>query len=195
MDVAQFRPVGPYTGPAGHPFVAGYTLQELLVTLAVLSLCLTLGVPAYSGFATTNRVAAQHNALAADLSFARSEAIKRRSPVMVCLSPDGIKCGSGNAWDQGWIVFPDVDGDRTRAPNEPLLRVQGPFSGGTRLRYAGYPTDRYVVYLPTGITDHTNGTFTFCPRDSAYARALILAKTGRVRSSRTMLNGNPINCN
>ena len=70
-----------------HPFVnrqaKGFTLIELMVTLAVLAILATVGIPSFQRLAAENRVSAQANATQAALQFARSEALKRRCEVVV----------------------------------------------------------------------------------------------------------------
>lgn len=61
----------------------GFTLIELMVTLAVLAILATVGIPAFQQLAAENRVSSQANATQAALQFARSEALKRRCDVVV----------------------------------------------------------------------------------------------------------------
>lgn len=55
----------------------GFTLVEFMVAITVLSILLTLGVPAFSEFLATRRMQAAADVLYAQALFARSEAIKR----------------------------------------------------------------------------------------------------------------------
>ena len=61
----------------------GFTLIELMVTVAVLAIVLSLGVPSYRALIINNRLTAQANALVASINLARSEAIKRGVRVWV----------------------------------------------------------------------------------------------------------------
>lgn len=193
MDVFYTRPARLREGwSAGRSYCfEGVTVLELLITLSVFGILLAIAVPSYTTLVTSTRIAAHHNALVGDLAFTRSEAVKRNRQVVICLSSDGANCGSGDRWDQGWIVFVDLDGDHEPDSDEPVLRRQGRLTD-IELTYGAFGSERYIPYYPDGSTRHSNGTFSFCPKGHAGAgRALILAKTGRVRSSQTKRDGSP----
>jgi len=176
-------------------FSRGLTLIELIVVIAVMSILLGIGLPALGQFQSSERGLARMNDLATSLALTRAEAIRRNRQVVICKSPGGEYCQrKGAAWHEGWIVFVDLDQDRWRSDDEPLIHSQGHGSPGQTLTYAAFGSRHYVTYRPSGFT-RTNGTFTLC--DARYpdsARALILMKTGRVRTSRVKSNGDPLEC-
>ncbi|MEE2002608.1 GspH/FimT family pseudopilin [Alkalimonas sp. MEB108] len=88
----------------------GFTLIELMVTVAVMAIVLTVAVPAFTNVINSNRLTSQANELLSTLSFARSEAIRRNADVIFCHSQDGSSCSApaGGNW-QGWIVFANAD--------------------------------------------------------------------------------------
>lgn len=142
-----------------------------------------------------NRMVVQVNRLVRDMHFARSEAIKQRTQVILCKSRGNARCSAKSHWEEGWIVFADLNHDEALDRNERIMRSQGPLEGQTRLRYAGFRSHRFITFYSNGFTN-VNGTFTFCdPRGSETARALILSKTGRLRISRTRADGHtPLTC-
>lgn len=84
----------------------GFTLVELMVTLAVLAILTMVAVPSFRDTIRRNRVSAASNALLADLRYARTEAINRGQLVSLCPSSDGSNCtADGTAWDAGWLVY------------------------------------------------------------------------------------------
>lgn len=84
----------------------GFTLVELMVTLAVLAVLTMVALPSFRDTIRRSRVSAASNALLADLRYARIEAINRGQLVSLCPSSDGSKCtADGTAWDAGWLVY------------------------------------------------------------------------------------------
>jgi type IV fimbrial biogenesis protein FimT len=92
----------------------GFTLLELMVTIAVGGVLLTLGVPSFVDVVRNNRATTNVNELLTAFSIARSESIRRGANVSVCRSSDGATCSG--AWADGWIVFRDDAATDTAAP-------------------------------------------------------------------------------
>jgi type IV fimbrial biogenesis protein FimT len=89
---------------------SGFTLVELMVTIAIVAILLALGLPSFQGSLRSNRVATSTNELLASFSLARTEAIKTTQASRVC-ARDGNECGED--WNQGWLVVTDSDGNGT----------------------------------------------------------------------------------
>src|ERR1700722_2757820 len=108
----------------------GFTLMELLMTIAIAAIVATIGIPSFQYVTNSNRVAGEVNGLLGDMQFARGEAIKEGQTVTVCVSTDGALCATGTTtWNSGWLVFSDPNNNQQVAPNEPVLRVQTSFTG------------------------------------------------------------------
>lgn len=164
----------------------GFTLHETLVALTIISL-LGVGAVAFGRLLRSTHVTTQVNTLIAHLYFARSEAIKRGQPVTLCKSDSGVACTQDSVWQDGWIIITDENGNGERDGTDQVLRVGPKLGGGTTLTFNawGVGTGKYVSYAPSGMT-MKNGTFRFCNLDGpAYARAVILIQSGRVRTSST----------
>ncbi len=164
----------------------GFTLQETLVALTIISL-LSVGTLAFGRLLRSTHATTQVNTLIANLYFARSEAIKRGQPVTLCKSDSGVACTEDSAWQDGWIIITDDNGNGELDGDDRILRVAPKLEGGTTLTFNawGVGTGKYVSYAASGMT-MKNGTFRFCNIDGPkYARAVILIKSGRVRTSST----------
>jgi len=172
----------------------GFTLLELITTLAIGSITFGLAVPMMAGVINSNRSSGQINELRGALALTRTEAIKRNQHVVLCKSADGMTCSRIGTWSVGWIVFLDLNHNRKRDDSEEIMLVHGKLSNGHELDYQGFASHHYVAYRPTGVTK-TNGTFTLCPANSPeHSKALILMKSGRVRLSTKKADGNPLEC-
>lgn len=84
----------------------GFTLIELMVTIAVASILMGIGAPMLSDQLKRSRISGVTRDLVEDMAIARSEAVTRALNVSVCASQDGSTC-SNDSWATGRIVFVD----------------------------------------------------------------------------------------
>lgn len=95
----------------------GFTLLELMITIALAAILLGVALPSFTGVINSNRVTNKSNDLVGALNIARGQAPFLGHRVSVCASADGTSCSGSTAWNAGWIVFVDggaagvVDGD------------------------------------------------------------------------------------
>lgn len=133
-------PTGNSTSNPSPKHQRGVTAMELLVVIAIVAVLVTLAAPSFREQIAAAQIGSAVNTFISDVRFARSEAVKRGSTVIMCRSnaPTAAipQCDTdigpnGNGWVSGWIIFEDRD--RTAVYNAtfdgPLLRVQTPLSG------------------------------------------------------------------
>jgi type IV fimbrial biogenesis protein FimT len=107
--------------------VVGITIVELVVSLAVVSILVTTGVPAFSNFIQSNKISESAFDALGTINLARAEAVKRRTRVVLCRSADPTAAtpacgGSANTWTTGWLVFAAGDSNNTyQAATDTLL--------------------------------------------------------------------------
>lgn len=172
---------------------AGFTLLELIFTLAIIAVLGFTVSSAAASFIYSNKVAVAVNTIAADMAYARSEAVTRDQNVELCKTQNGTECVRSKQWESGWMIFVDENQNRKREPLEPVLRYQ-PKIDSINITYRGSGSSNYIRFRADGASG-VNGTFVFCS-DSAglYKRALILFRTGRLRLSKTRSGGRVISC-
>ncbi len=158
----------------------GLTLIELLTTIAILSLTLTLAMPSLSSFSSKNRISTHLNILARAITLARESAITLNSNVTLCRSNDQFSCQG--QWDDGMILFVDNNSDRTINDDDYYLQKFETFPNGDRIIWRAFGNRQYLQMKPSGFTRFQNGTFTYCPREGlSFARGIILNAAGRLR--------------
>ncbi len=131
----------------------GFSLVELMMTLAVAAITLGLGVPALTNTFATNRMAEATNALVSSLHTARSEAVKRGAIVTLCPAEKTLsQCDPAGNPAKGWIVFVDLDADGARAANELLLSQNRSLAPelADRVRLEPDLQPAYVAFSPSG---------------------------------------------
>lgn len=164
----------------------GFTLIELMVTIAVIAVMVAITVPNLNNFMRSNRMTSQINSFVSALQLARSEAVKRGAHVVLCASSNQTTCNS-TQWEQGWIVF--VDGSNTFSISSPsgrpsgtdqVLRVGSVLGGNDTLRDS--TNTGAMIYLPSGapVTSNSAGTtFLLCDPKTASDTATTWAKRAR----------------
>lgn len=161
----------------------GFSLIELMVTLGVLLISTTVGLPALAGLLEHQRSAAALGALTTQMQLARMAAITYRQPALLCPSRDGADCDGGADWSGGWIVFLDRDGNRRVDAGDEIIRAEtAPTSRQLQVQATtGRP---HVRYLPDGRSAGSNLTISVCNRDGQLLGAVIVNNAGRPRVSR-----------
>lgn len=122
----------------------GFTLMELIITVAIAAIVLAIGVPSFQGIMRNNRAATQANEIIGALNLARSEAVKRGRRVSLCPSSNGTGC-SGTDWSSGWIVFVDTSAADASVTVGQVLRVWGALAGDPT-----FTGPASIRYRPTG---------------------------------------------
>lgn len=163
---------------------SGFTAVELLVVLAIAGVLAALAVPSFSQLRLGASIGASANQMLWALHYARSTAILRNVPTVLCLTADGERCLTGaNAAATGWIVFQDSTRSspvQVNAGDEVLHRLVLP----QEVTVSG--TRSAVTYWPTTHAG-TTSTFTLCDARGriSQGRSVVVSQTGRPRVAGT----------
>ena len=177
----------------------GFTLIELMFATALLAILMAIAAPGFQQLIAKNRSETSINTLMLSLNLARSEAVKRNQVVTLCKSADGAVCTNAGGWEQGWLVFVDVNQDGVwdaaiaddpvtpvideSVDAEEIIRVGEAFQNGFAL--TSTTATNWFAYRPDGSGRSSggvvNGTFLLCPADGDEDKAnrVVTNITGR----------------
>ena len=159
------------------PKYHGFTLLELLLTIAIVAILGAISIPYLHDIATQHRRIVEQKRLVSAINTARSMAISHGRFVTLCPSVDNRRCTSD--WQQPLMIFIDGDIKAEVDQQDYLLRAINDLSYGT-LQLKAFPSKRYFRFHPDGFTDNQNGTFSYCYQHQGWQ--LIVNRAGRVRS-------------
>lgn len=130
----------------------GFSLFELMITLVIIGILLSFGIPNLSGFAQNSRIISTTNDLHSSFILGRSEAIRGKSVITICASANALDAAAdcGGTFNDGWIVFSDLNGDLARegAGENVILAFPPVPSDIDILTNAGAS---YFSFAPTGL--------------------------------------------
>jgi len=180
-----------------HKRTTGFTIIELMITIAVAAVILTLGVPSFLGLLERNQLTTNINRFISSLALARSEAIKRNQRVVVCPSSDGSACSNTGGYDNGWIIFVDANNDNSRDvanTDEELIWEGESIPNNMTLRGTSGGYNTAIPYIPSGrLAVGVSGSVRLCKDNQTdKARAITLIQSGRVRLAELDSSGKPL---
>ena len=175
----------------------GFTLLELMVTLAVAAVLAALAAPSFQSAIATSRLKAQANDIVGAIAMARSEAIRRGTRVTICKSGNQTSCATTGNWEQGWISFIDTTRDATATAatvdaGETVIAV-GQVTNTSNVIKGSTDLANYVSFASDGRAKTMagaaqSGTLRVCSTSSALsdaqrARDIEIIASGRTTSS------------
>jgi len=170
---------------------AGYSLFELVMTLGLVALLTTIGLPSLGSLAADKYLRTEVDALFHAIYLARTESIARRRVVSICPSLDGQYCDPSYDWSNGWILFVNKGmKDPLRRDDDEVVLRHHQVSETSRIT-----ANRKGFSLRATELRATNGTIVFCDRAGrAESRALVVSYTGRPRVTRKNRAGKAYAC-
>ena len=169
----------------------GFSLLELLLTIAIAALILTLALPSFGTLAARSAQRVELDALFHAVHLARKASIMRKQVVSICPSMDGTACNPGRDWSRGFLVFENRDrDDPPQIDTGEILLHRHRATGSVRIT-----ANRRGFTLRATFLRATNGTLVVCDRaDRISPRALVISYTGRPRVAGQSPDGAPYAC-
>lgn len=158
----------------------GFTLVELMVTVAVVGVFAAVALPSMSGVIQSNRVQGATDDLLSQLQYARSEAVLRNQVVTV----ENTSSTNGD-WSKGLRIF--VSANRTpntaysqSSDGQPLREHEGFNQTGLSIRSSAA---QYISFRPNGtLAASAELLLTTCFNDEATkGRQVSIQPSGRVK--------------
>jgi type IV fimbrial biogenesis protein FimT len=157
----------------------GFSVLELLFTVTLAAIVLTLGVPALQQFRHNRAMSAAISSLHHHLAMARNEAVNLNVEMVSCPGNLSEGCIGSTDWQNGWIMFADLDRDHAHDATETITRYGAPFNGLTVRSTGGR---KYLRFSTTGYSPGSNMSIRFCDnRGPGKARKLVVSNLGRIR--------------
>jgi type IV fimbrial biogenesis protein FimT len=166
----------------------GFTLIELMVTIAIAAVLLMIGVPSFVAFQRNSELTSAANSFVAALGAARGEAMKRGLQAVVVPR-------SNNDWATGWTIFVDNDNNQQFNGADILIVQQGALPSYFTATGQGTAqlSPAYVMFNPSGYTQTAGSVFQSATlkiernditgaEKSKQTRIIVIAKTGRARA-------------
>ncbi len=170
-----------------HRTEAGFTLVELMVTLAIAAVLMMIAVPSFQSYARNAAVAQTSGNFFNAIQLARSNAMRlSRHTLVQVVNPD-------LGWVGGWRVYADLDRDMAyTAATDTLIVEQGPAGDGVMsngpsqdLEDRGTVANGYLLFNPAGFPRSSNdgiatGSVVFYLPEGR-ATAVVYSQAGRFR--------------
>jgi len=169
----------------------GFTLIELIIVLAILSVLFHFAAPSFQNIGANSRMTSHINTMVASFNYARSEAVKRQHNVVICPNDDG-SCARQPHWHNGWLMFIDENFNREIDQEEEIIYVE---AAKKNIEITSSRYRRRVVFRSLGTSAGSNASYVFCDhRGSEDARAIVLSNTGRPRVADKRSDGKDWKC-
>ena len=174
----------------------GFTLTELMVTLAVAGVLAMVAVPNMRTFLQNNRLSSAANDLLRSFHLARTEAIKRQTNVAVCASAAPTAAAPTCSYGpfNGWIVFQDTNFNWQWDNGEPIFERHALLDSTVTVKTDNHGIEIYQATgfaSPAGVKTPTRNILLCDSRGNqlvganSVERAVLIAASGRIRVSAT----------
>lgn len=160
----------------------GFSLVELVITLALAAVMLTVGVPAFNNVMENNALAGAANRFISGLTLARSEAITRNIEVEMCrLNADADGCATSGTWANGWLIWADTNDDNTLQDAE-IISIDRGLDNGYSLVALNNQFTQTITFNPIGEARGNGGNqqevFRLCDPDNDNDRTRLIYLSG-----------------
>ena len=179
----------------------GFSTVELIIVLVIAAVLMTIAAPSMGTFVRNNRLQSKTFGLMRSMHFARSEAIKRKTRIIMCRSANPSaatpSCGGTTSnWSTGFLMFASGDTNSTYQSGIDFLLRIGESTGNGMTVITNSVSNSNLEYNSDGTTNEKGWTarFAICDtRGGAFGRQIDITPVGRPSSFKGSVSS-PLNC-
>ncbi|WP_221800316.1 GspH/FimT family pseudopilin [Oceanobacter mangrovi] len=163
---------------SGYKRQQGLTLIELMVTLLVFTLLVSVGAPSLSTMLERTDASADFDKVITSISAARTLAISTSIPHTLCPLDNSLQCQ--RSWNEQLTLFADYNRNQILDGNDWAVQIV-PAADASVLR--DYPRNA-ISFRSTGAAGGYNGSFSYCRKglqNDTYGNVAIISLQGRIR--------------
>lgn len=150
----------------------GFTLIELMVTIAVIAILLAIGVPSLTALYESSRADSEIHKINDAFLFARNQAVNYGATVTIC--PYAVTpCGTD--WNKGFSIYLNSGG------NKNILRVIDSVNHNDMIKLSG-PTGKMINFTPDGLVSSDTLIIYCAGGKSADSRSINISTSGLIKS-------------
>ncbi|QIZ78764.1 GspH/FimT family pseudopilin [Ferrimonas lipolytica] len=151
----------------------GLTLLELLITLTIAGIMLSVGVPSFTQLLQYHRVETSIDSLYKDLTYARQLAAAYQNSVTVCPLDNNNNCH--NDWSNGYTIFVDAGtANQFNSASDELLQTRAEFNEDDYLDAA----TQYRFSSDGFVSNNTTIRYCATAKDGNHKKELTISVTG-----------------
>ncbi|GAA5317385.1 MAG: hypothetical protein AseanaTS_25900 [Candidatus Pelagadaptatus aseana] len=165
----------------------GFTLIELMVTVVVLAILVTVALPGFNTMIDNQRIQSTQRTMLSAINLARSEATHRNQTVT-------IASAGGADWEDGISIYTDNDagGNTAFTGADTLIKdISGAISDAVTVRTDG---NAFISFQGNGMLNEAGNTVTMAicdERGPAFGRAINISRVGRASVSTDIASCTP----
>ena len=159
----------------------GFTLPELLITIAVLSILSSVSLPNLTSYLQRSATESDISLIKKLIYHAKSRAIDSGQYVTICVLGSRNKCHKTADWSGTITTFIDQNRNGAIDSGETISLATQIGKHAASIQWRSFNRRGYLEFSPMGLSTSSNGTFTYCPKAHNTARQLVLNRQGRLK--------------
>ena len=171
----------------------GFTLIEFVIALSIVAILAGVAIPSYSKFVAKSEQATMMSNFMLAINKGKQFSQLYRKRIALCPSADLQQCTGGLEWQNGYLVFVDLNEDRILDANEKVLKALKENASHVKIQTS--VGRKKLSYYPWGESPGSNATVRFCAEDEVIpGKAIIISNKGETRFSDYLPTGDPVTC-